>query len=898
MPTTPLISVIVPTRNRAALLARLLGSLRHLRYPGWELLVVDDGSTDGTAAVVEQGRATGLPVRYRRQAWGGMGSARNQALALARGEIVAFTDDDCTVNPGWLEAIAEAFEQHPEALGVQGRTVTVRERMTPFTRQVEQLEGGQPYRTCNIAYRTDTLRALGGFDPRLIRGEDVVMGARVLERGPIAFAPDAVVCHPPRPKEWADRRAWRTLLASETHFKRAYPRYAAQRSRTLSVQRANHVVSRWLLLPIRRYWRWHRAYARRHPVHYARQVPRMVGEKMALLSLLPSFLRQWAVATRSRQRGEAPAGYAPIQPLQERHDGPLISVVIPTRNRRAPAERLLDALLAQTYPHREIIVVDDASTDGTAEALRREDVTVLRQTRPAGGYAARNHGWQAARGEIVAFTDDDCVPHSGWLAALVRAFEADEHVVGVQGVTLAAPGEITPFTHQIEQTRPGPPYRTCNIGYRRDVLARLGGFDDRLRWYADNILGYQARHLGPIGFAPDALVFHPPRPREWRTEATWLARFRNDAAHRRRLQELKVEHRLAPAVALPLALWVARPLVKQAGAHVRYATRHPLAYARGIVPMAHEKMAMTRALRQYWRVERPVMPAEPLAPLGAEPCVSVVVVTRGRSTLRTTLEALTRQTWPWRETVLVGHGTETVGTIAERFGARYVHVAAGATLGAARQAGVEAARGEIVAFTDDDCVPDPGWFMAIVRRFTLNPNLWGVQGRTEAESGAADTYAVRVGGPDRLYRTCNIAYRREAIIRAGGFDTGFHRWFEDTALGARVTAHGVVAYDPAARVWHRAMPREPFDAATWRSLLEDERRLAGRYATFYRTVRGPAPLWVVAARWGIGSAVTALVRAAPRTLTDPGGVARLLRTLARERAALVQALWEDTRSNG
>lgn len=289
----PFISVIVPTRNRAAMLDRLLQSLARVTYPAWEVIVVDDGSTDGTRGVVERRREAGLAVAYYFQTWQKMGMARNLGIQHAQGTIVTFTDDDCIVEPAWLQAIAATFDAHPEALGVQGQTRTDRQSMTPFTRQVEQLAGGQPYRTCNIAYRAETVRELGGFDPHLIRGEDVVMGMRVLERGPIVFAPKAVVIHPPRPKDWAGRKTWRTLLASEVHFRRVYPRYAPARSQTLSLQKPAHVVSRWLLLPIQRYWRWHWAYLRRNPRDYLRHVPLIIGEKLALLSVLPSFLLHW-----------------------------------------------------------------------------------------------------------------------------------------------------------------------------------------------------------------------------------------------------------------------------------------------------------------------------------------------------------------------------------------------------------------------------------------------------------------------------------------------------------------------------------------------------------------------------------------------------------------------------
>lgn len=293
---------MIPTRNRADLLDRLLDSLDRVSYPAWEAVVVDDGSIDATREVVRRHRDRGLPVSYYFQTWQKMGAARNLGITHARGSIVAFTDDDCIVDPNWLAAIARAFEANPAALGVQGQTRTDRAAMTPFTRQIEQLQGGQPYRTCNIAYRIEVLRELGGFDPHLIRGEDVVLGMRVLERGAIVFAPDAVVVHPPRPKEWAGRRAWRTLLASEAHFRRVYPQYAPARSQTLSLQKPEHVVSRWLLLPMRRYWRWHWAYLQRNPRDYLRHVPLIAAEKLALFSVLPYFVREWRTTRRGSGR--------------------------------------------------------------------------------------------------------------------------------------------------------------------------------------------------------------------------------------------------------------------------------------------------------------------------------------------------------------------------------------------------------------------------------------------------------------------------------------------------------------------------------------------------------------------------------------------------------------------
>ena len=85
------------------------------------------------------------------------------------------------------------------------------------------------------------------------------------------------------------------------HFKRVYPHYAAARSQTLSLQKAEHVFSRWVILPVQRYWRWHYAYFRRNPRDYLRHIPLIIREKLALFSLLPFFLRHWREAARGRR---------------------------------------------------------------------------------------------------------------------------------------------------------------------------------------------------------------------------------------------------------------------------------------------------------------------------------------------------------------------------------------------------------------------------------------------------------------------------------------------------------------------------------------------------------------------------------------------------------------------
>jgi glycosyltransferase involved in cell wall biosynthesis len=585
----------------------------------------------------------------------------------------------------------------------------------------------------------------------------------------------------------------------------------------------------------------------------------------------------------------------------------MVTVVVPTHNRAFQLPGLLAALESQRYPSYEVVVVDDASDDATSEVLERwkgERRRVLRAEASSGSYAARNLGWREASGEIVAFTDDDCLPQPGWLEGLVGMMRGSD-VLGAQGLTLARPGAITPFTHQIEQTKPGPPYRTCNIAYRRDVLVRMDGFDEDLRWYADNIFGLRARKLGPIAFAPDAIVYHPPRPREWRDRAMWRRRFAADEAHRQVLRQLAGEPRV-PRRLLPVILWVARPIVKQSGAHLLYFLRHPASYVLQARPMLWEKRELLAALLNRGPAPSlhggiptwvPSRLSKSLPALADDPLVSVIVVTRDRPTLlEGALAALDSQTWRHREVVVVEHGEyRGAEPIAIEHGARYV-TPSHSTLGAARQAGVSAARGDLIAFTDDDCLPRPEWLASLVSAFRKEP-LWGVQGRTLGEVGPIGSHTVRVEHGSPLFQTCNIAYRREAVERSGGVDPGFVGWFEDTALGASVLSHGPIGFEADAVVTHRATDPRPRDRQTWGALLRDEQRLAQTHPQFYRRTRGRGLISAVITRWLLGSVVKQLLRELPSAPRQPVAYLRFLTLLAKERAALIEALRDVLRES-
>jgi Glycosyl transferase family 2 len=117
----PLVSVVLPTRDRRDLLPRAIDSVQKQSYGNWELLIVDDGSVDSTAEFLAG--LAGERLRCFRHHGAGACAARNVALAQARGDLIAYLDDDNMMHPGWLKAVVWGFEQRPGANVLYGAYV-------------------------------------------------------------------------------------------------------------------------------------------------------------------------------------------------------------------------------------------------------------------------------------------------------------------------------------------------------------------------------------------------------------------------------------------------------------------------------------------------------------------------------------------------------------------------------------------------------------------------------------------------------------------------------------------------------------------------------------------------------------------------------------------------------
>jgi glycosyltransferase involved in cell wall biosynthesis len=170
-----------------------------------------------------------------------------------------------------------------------------------------------------------------------------------------------------------------------------------------------------------------------------------------------------------------------------------ISVVVPTLGRRDALARCLDALLTGTVAPTEIVVVDqsaDSEIERLLEATRTEATELRRLDHAARGLsAARNAGARAAMGDIVAFTDDDCIPAAEWIEQLLAAFAADTQLAAVTGPMLPPPGVegvgVASRTSTVRRvfSRRALPWEIGtggNTAVRRGWLERLSGYDERL----------------------------------------------------------------------------------------------------------------------------------------------------------------------------------------------------------------------------------------------------------------------------------------------------------------------------------------------------------------------------------------------------------------------------------
>ena len=231
----PKASVIVPAYNSAATIGACLESLKALHYPDYETIVIDDGSTDATATIVEASQTRLLRGDHR-----GLGAARNAGIAAASGEIVAFLDSDARADADWLYHLVEALTRRGAA-AAGGPNFAPRSddafAVAPGIPREVRGDGDELTQLCgcNMAITKAALQNVGGFDNSfLAAGDDVDLSWRLADlpeetRAPLVDAPGAVVFHERRATLRDYLRQQRGYGAGEGLLYKKYPLRTPQR---------------------------------------------------------------------------------------------------------------------------------------------------------------------------------------------------------------------------------------------------------------------------------------------------------------------------------------------------------------------------------------------------------------------------------------------------------------------------------------------------------------------------------------------------------------------------------------------------------------------------------------------------------------------------------------------
>ena len=208
-------------------------------------------------------------------------------------------------------------------------------------------------------------------------------------------------------------------------------------------------------------------------------------------------------------------------------DNPFVSVIVPVLNGERTIKECIASLLGTDYPAelREILVVDNGSTDRTAEIVKSYPVRYLQKER-RGTARARNRGVEVSKGELLVFTDADCIVSRGWLRALVQPY-AERIVGGVAGEIVSYPpstpaeryaARIRHLSPQLYLSRRLLPFAVfANLSFRREVFDRIGLLDGELvqgdstdfctRFFRETDLR--------LAYASKAVVFHRHRKTAW-----------------------------------------------------------------------------------------------------------------------------------------------------------------------------------------------------------------------------------------------------------------------------------------------------------------------------------------------------------------------------------------------
>jgi glycosyltransferase involved in cell wall biosynthesis len=528
----PTVSVVMPCYNAGRYVAAALRSVLAQTLAPAEIIVVDNGSTDGSPEIVA---GFGPAVRLLREERRGASRARIAGAAVATGEALMFLDADDLIAPDTLAALAAALARHPDAVaicpwqrlewagdeaGSETRDEPAPgpaagcwlpappscERRRPGDDDLAAWLSGWWHPPCSVLWSRAAYRRSGGYDPEIpVNNDGDVMMRGFVAGNRLVKAAGGTGFYRRLPGEItvSGRRHSRAGVASRLRVLGRIERLLAARGRhgahAAPLAEAYRRVAQDGAAPYPDLAETCAAAVARLTGPREGRAPEerageeWAGEESAAGDHAADDRAATAASPDPDPTTATPAPSSPPPAPASVRGLPLVSVVIPTYNRAGLVMRAIGSVLAQDYPAMEVIVIDDASTDDTAArvaGLGDPRLRLLRQDANGGVARARNRGMDAARGGLIAFLDSDDEWLPGGLAPRVARLRAAPprtalvhggvEVLGPGGARSYLPPRATGRVFAAMLARNVLPGFAFHGLMRREVVETIGGFDPSL----------------------------------------------------------------------------------------------------------------------------------------------------------------------------------------------------------------------------------------------------------------------------------------------------------------------------------------------------------------------------------------------------------------------------------
>jgi glycosyltransferase involved in cell wall biosynthesis len=480
----PSISIGIITRNRADLLEKCLSNLLKQNIKPEAVIIVNNNSTDNTEKIINKYIGV-LNIKSYNENKIGIPFARNKVLEKCTSEILAFTDDDCLPPKQWLRNILKSHLKNPQATVIQGRTLPLNERSLKsilFRTNYEYWIWKNLYDknllsvcdTNNISLKLKNIQQLKiRFSTSLSRGSDVDFAKKVIKKG-------GQILYDKKIKNFhAMRGSWMAFY---------YQRFKMGRAQIL----------------LNKKWPDSNRDKGFNKDYYQQTITSMFnsvsGFRRIILLLLYKTYHQVFWIGISQPVAEKEKQITPQKYLLNKKIVN-ISVAIVTRNREAYLEECLRSIIKQTVMPSEVVIIDNASNDGTKYLSKKYSnilpIKYYFESKIGTAYA-RNKALAVSLSPVTAFLDDDCIASSDWLKEIDRAHRKNPHVLAIQGSCRVIPfkGALsyvyqTSYYHWLSNLTYGQnkllTLDTANASFKNDLVKKLSiKFDTKFTKYCDD----------------------------------------------------------------------------------------------------------------------------------------------------------------------------------------------------------------------------------------------------------------------------------------------------------------------------------------------------------------------------------------------------------------------------